>query len=71
MVSHDLTAAACPWLSLAECVFGFTVRNFSVIARSLEVGGVTPPCLGKHDKPLVRQLTSPVVPDCCPIVLRE
>ena len=31
----------------------FSIRNFSVVARSLEVGSVTPPCLGKHVKPLV------------------
>ena len=35
-------------------LLGFSIRNFSVVARSLEVGGgVTPPCLGKHVKPLV------------------
>ena len=32
---------------------GFSIRKFSVVARSLEVDGVTPSCLGKHVKPLV------------------
>ena len=31
----------------------FSIRNFSVVARSLEVGGVTLPRLGKHVKLLI------------------
>ena len=45
------------WVRLPDLgqkvLLGFSIRNFSVVARSLEVGGVTPPCLGKHVKPLV------------------
>ena len=36
-----------------KVLLGFSIRNFSVVARSWEVGGVTLPCLGKHVKPLV------------------
>ena len=31
---------------------GFSITNFSIV-QTLEVGGVTPPCLGKHVKPLL------------------
>ena len=33
-----------------KVLLGFSITNFSVVARSLEVGGVTPPWLGKHVK---------------------
>ena len=36
-----------------KVLLGFSIRNFSVAAQSLEVGGVTPPWLEKHVKPLV------------------
>ena len=36
----------------------FSNRNFSVVARSLEVGGMIPPWLEKHVKPLVLLLIS-------------
>ena len=32
--------------------------KFSVVVRSLEVGGMIPPCIGKHVKPLVLHLIS-------------
>ena len=47
-----------------KVVLGFYNRNFSVVARSLEVGEVIPTYFGKHVKPLV-------VSDCRPIGLRE
>ena len=40
---------------VSSCVslLGISIKNFSVAARILEVGRVTPPCFGKHIKPLV------------------
>ncbi|KAL0832341.1 hypothetical protein ABMA28_001774 [Loxostege sticticalis] len=41
-----------------KCVLGFSVQKILRTARSLEVGGVSPPCLGKHVNPLVlRQIS--------------
>ena len=36
-----------------QVLLSFFLKNFSVVARSLEVDGVTSPCLEKHVKPLV------------------
>ena len=36
-------------------LLGFSL-NFSVVARSLEVEGIIPPCLEMHVKPLVLRL---------------
>ena len=44
----------------------FSIRNFSVTARSLEVSCVTPSCLEKHVKP---SDLSRVVSECRPIGL--
>ena len=46
-------------ISQEKALLGFSNRNLSVAARNLEVGGVTPPCLKKHVKPLVLRLISP------------
>ena len=49
----------CPHIIYAQKVLlGFSNRNFSVVARSLEIGGVILPCLEKHVKPLVVRLIS-------------
>ena len=40
------------------CYWVFSNRNFSVVARSLEVGDAIPPCLGNHVKPLNMHLIS-------------
>ena len=45
--------------SRAKFFIGFSIRNFSVAARRLVVGGVTPPRLGKHVAPSDLRLISP------------
>ena len=53
----------CPvGLVVAKVLMVFFNRNFSVVARSLEVGDMITPCLGKLVKPLVlsQSLSGPV-----------
>ncbi|CAH0715577.1 unnamed protein product, partial [Brenthis ino] len=50
-----------PWVRVTV-LLRFSVKIFSVVARSWEVGGVDPPCLGEHVKPSILRLNaSPVV----------